>query len=186
MDRSHHQGILPKYTSDEERRLLDAIEVALPSLDLALKEVERLVELQNKQIDALDTKAQVFIALVGVVVAALYGNLKNLEDLKPNTLTLQAIGIAGLVFAAAGVVALLSYRIRDWRVVPNPERMKDYLTWDEFLTKYVLFDTTRELYHHNARETDRKARLLSISHYIFLVGAGILVVTFTVNLFFIK
>jgi hypothetical protein len=177
---------LPKYTDPVEQQLADQIMVALPSLNLAFEEARRLVDLQQSQIDALDAKAQVFLALIGIVLAALYSNLKNLQDMHVSTLTLAGVGLAAVLLAFSAGLALWSYRIRKWTASPNLAELKDYFTWTETLTKYSLFDTMDILFNQNARETNRKALLLSWSHGVFLAVIAILLVVFLGNLVLVK
>lgn len=139
----------------------------IPSLNLAYEESRRMLDIQLGQVDAICTKASVIIAGSGIVLTVLFSSLPSLNsyfDSLAVILTVLAIS-SGLVSIILGMAAIA---FAEYDTVPSIERLKEYLTWEEAETKYVLLSEFRTAFENRKKVIDQKIRLARYSLYTFV------------------
>lgn len=130
----------------------------MPSLDLLLQTVMGEHDKQLAQFNAMDTRAGIFLAFDGVLIALA----------RPIPVEFQ---VPGIVLAAASAAFAL------WAFVPgaftalNPARMRKYLTYQADDTRLVLHDTISAMIEHDGRVLAKKGSRQKIALALLLVAA---------------
>ena len=149
-----------------------------PSLDLAFSSAKERISSQIKDIDALDTKANIALgAVTGVISAALIfqpslfvtHNHSNCTALIPNfihTLPLllrkaTPLLLLLLTYILTVVLFFFAYRTSGFQQVPNLRTFLQNLHVPEEESKAVMYATMVEVYEFNKKRLNRKAILIN-------------------------
>lgn len=154
------------------------------SLDIVWEEMRHRVADQDAQAVILATKAS-FLFTAGSTVlgasAAFATLLVNDADIRKLTLTLPAL-VGGGAYVWLTVCFVMAYRIRKFRRVPAPKRLKEYSTYARMDSLRKITDGRRFAIEENERQLNCIAcwvnqelvclMMLSASALVALVASG--------------
>lgn len=163
---------MPKkiYSIDEQERKVQEIldENDFPSLTLAYDEARRQIDKQFQQVDTLDVKASIYLALNGIIVTLILTALPTFQKTYDNGTT---IGVGAIVIFAvlSSATSFFALRIRSYFDAPSIEKsISKYLRWKEEHTKYHILFEWRTIHQENAKTILKKINSLRISEYFLI------------------
>jgi hypothetical protein len=140
--------------------------------ELIFELIKRRYDSESQRTDSLDSKAGSMIGFVSIVASLLLGAATfELLSSSSNIIVLfpYLVGIALLIGSI--ILALYSFMIRDWVIVPNVETLlAEYtdLPYDEVLQKNAgeMAKAVVDTMHKN----DKKAVFIQMSWYLLIAG----------------
>ena len=169
---------MQKQIADQQQQI-DALKTK-PDETADLARVTTLLELmqtqvadQQKQIDALDTKASIILGattVLGAAAAALFpGLISNHAEILTDSHKHWLLPAMVIVFAALACFSCLSYTVRRYKSVPEPQVLyDDYREDSEFYIKAQVF--TAMVKASKSNETRIKKKVLWVTCAIACVG----------------
>lgn len=151
-------------------------------IDIILKESEKAFLAEATRKDKLTDKAEQYLAAVALIVGF------NLIDFERVTLSGRANEVLSSLFAIGAfgmlgivlILALLTLRVLEYASYPRGETLIDELK-DEEITDNMARIKLAKMYlgahNHNARINDKRAKLLSWSSVLLVVGFVLAVIS---------
>ncbi len=140
------------------------------SLDIVLAEVRAKLTSQERLLEALDTKATVFLGLLGIMLGVV-GQSAGRGPLECCSL-LVLLSVALLLCTIGCLVVALW--VRTWQQPPKPEGLLDYIPKPPRETKDQLAKLLTEAYGANRKGLDRKAEWIKAAYVLMVIDAVVI------------
>jgi hypothetical protein len=144
-------------------------EEELPSLDLVHEEVKDRLDVQLRQIDALDSKSGNMLFISSIVIGIGAAAQAALMGQAGSALVLLVFSIPIVLYLLAMFFALRSWVVRPYFRDPEPRPLRDYyLSKESDFTKRRIITHFISSYEWNKMVIKKKVRELRISMWFFL------------------
>jgi len=154
-----------KYNNSKENNIADE----LKSLNLIYEETKIQIQRQFDTLTALDTKANITIALAGVLLGIVATRTQSYYI--SWTWILPVIFLLGSLFCSIWGLWIIG-----WRSDPSPHGMKSYLTKEEATSKRQFLENLVESYEENRNRINRKVYCFRAA--TLCIVAGLLTIFF--------